>query len=69
MKTATAETLAVPGGNYRHFKGTLVHVIAIAVHSETGEPLVVYKASNGAIFARPRGMFEDGRFQRMSDPV
>jgi len=29
-------------GVYRHFKGTEVKVIGIALHSETEEPMVVY---------------------------
>lgn len=53
-------------GKYKHFKGNIYEVIAIATHSETGEELVVYKAlyesektKHGQIWARPKKMFEE----------
>ena len=44
---------------YRHFKGNLYRVLAIATHSETDEKLVIYRAlyDEGGIFARPYDMF------------
>lgn len=33
----------VVGGLYRHFKGMYYYVSDIAIHSETGEPFVVYQ--------------------------
>ena len=34
----------IPCGRYRHFKGKPYEVIGIARHSETEEPMVVYRA-------------------------
>ena len=48
-------------GKYRHFKGNEYEVIGIARHSETLEPIVVYKAlyGEGGIWVRPANMWNE----------
>lgn len=49
----------IPLGRYRHFKGNEYEVLAIARHSETTEPMVVYKAlyGDGGVWVRPASMW------------
>ena len=44
------------GKKYRHFKGNVYQVIAIAKHTETNEDLVVYSCDD-KIWSRPYDMF------------
>jgi hypothetical protein len=48
-------------GIYRHFKGKLYLVTGVAVHSETGEELVVYRPLYGdyGLTVRPLTMFTE----------
>ena len=49
------------GGTYKHFKGNLYKVLAIAKHSETEERMVVYQKLYGDhdTWVRPYDMFVD----------
>lgn len=46
-------------GVYRHFKGKCYLVEGVALHSETGEELVVYRQLYGErkLYVRPKDMF------------
>ena len=48
-------------GKYRHFKGNEYEVVAIAKHSETLEPMVVYRAlyGDGGYWVRPAAMWNE----------
>ena len=50
-----------PKGFYRHFKGGLYEVVDHALHSETLEPLVVYRAQYGerGLWVRPISMWNE----------
>jgi hypothetical protein len=52
---------ATPTGLYRHYKGGLYEVIDTARHSETLEPMTVYRALYGAhgLWVRPAAMFSE----------
>ncbi len=70
------------GQIYRHFKGNVYRIVCTAMHSETGEEMVVYEDVSGdhKTYVRPRDMFEspvdkvkypdadqDQRFRLLSD--
>ena len=49
-------------GRYRHFKGNEYEVLFVATHSESLEPMVVYKALYGdteKIWVRPASMWNE----------
>jgi len=48
-------------GKYRHFKGKEYELLGIASHSETLEPMVVYRAlyGTGGLWVRPASMWSE----------
>jgi len=53
--------IETPIGLYRHYKGGLYEVIGSARHSETLEPMTVYRALYGehGLWVRPAAMFSE----------
>lgn len=48
------------GKKYRHYKGNLYQIIALAKHSETLDEMIIYKSlKDGAVWARPKSMWND----------
>lgn len=67
---------STPLGRYRHYKGGEYEVIGCARHSETLEPLVLYRPlyNDSGLWVRPHAMFfgtlvvdgrERPRFERL----
>ena len=50
-----------PNGLYRHYKGGQYEVIGTARHSETLEPMTIYRALYGSrgLWVRPAAMFSE----------
>jgi hypothetical protein len=48
-----------PTGRYRHYKGGEYEVLGVVRHSETLEPMVLYRAlyGEGGLWVRPHAMF------------
>ena len=48
-------------GRYRHFKGNEYEVLFTATHSESMEPMVVYRAlyGEGGLWVRPASMWNE----------
>ena len=61
LPTYEEAVAAIPPGRYRHFKGRDYEVIAVARHSETEEPMVVYRALYGerGVWVRPACMWNE----------
>jgi hypothetical protein len=53
--------MEIKPGIYRHFKGNRYEVIGMASHSETMEPMVVYRAlyGEGGLWVRPAAMWSE----------
>jgi hypothetical protein len=54
-------TSSIAPGRYRHFKGHEYDVLGVARHSETHEPMVVYRPidGDGGWWVRPLAMFTE----------
>lgn len=70
--------IRTPPGRYRHYKGGEYQVLDTVRHSETLEPLTLYRALYGAggLWVRPAAMFGESvcvdglwrpRFERVGD--
>jgi len=71
----------MPLGHYRHYKGGEYEVLGVVRHSETLEPLVLYRPLYGdapTLWVRPHAMFfetvfvdgvQHARFTRLSGPA
>ena len=70
--------IETPPGLYRHYKGQPYEVVGTVRHSETLEPMTLYRALYGerGLWVRPAAMFNDyvvmdgirqARFQREPD--
>ena len=70
--------IKTPPGRYRHYKGMLYDVLDTVRHSETLEPMTLYRALYGqrGLWVRPAAMFEETvliggmprpRFERCGD--
>lgn len=50
----TARVYPIPNEKYQHYKGGQYQVICMCNHTDTNEPLVIYKSlSFGSQYARP----------------
>ncbi len=79
MSETLPPLIETPPGRYRHYKGGLYEVIGTARHSETLEPMTLYRAlySDGGLWVRPATMFNEDvvidnlrqpRFTRVAQP-
>lgn len=59
--TILAEIMIIEKGLYKHYKGNLYEVLCVALHSDTLEEMVVYKATylpeGENLWVRPLNMF------------
>jgi hypothetical protein len=53
--------IPTPPGHYRHYKGLLYEVLDTVRHSETLEPMTLYRALYGekGLWVRPAAMFSE----------
>lgn len=52
---------SIQPGRYRHYKGGEYEVVGVVRHSETLEPMVLYRPvyNTSGLWVRPYGMFTD----------
>jgi len=78
MSNTLPPLIETPPGRYRHYKGGLYDVIGTVRHSETLEPMTLYRALHGehGLWVRPAAMFNEevatehghqSRFVRLQD--
>jgi hypothetical protein len=63
--------ITTPKGRYRHYKGGLYEVVDTVRHSETLEPMTLYRALYGehGLWVRPAAMFlEEVVIEGVSQP-
>lgn len=70
MSDALPPLIETPTGLYRHYKGLMYEVVGTVRHSESLEPMTLYRALYGdkGLWVRPAAMFNeevviDGRVQ------
>ncbi len=72
--------IETPPGLYRHYKGMLYDVVGAVRHSETLEPMTLYRALYGeqGLWVRPAAMFNEevvidgvrqSRFAKVTHPL
>jgi len=62
---------SAPIGRYRHYKGGEYEVIGVARHSESLEPMVIYRPlyNDSGLWVRPHSMFfEQIEFEGRAQP-
>lgn len=61
MTDPLPELIETPPGLYRHYKGLMYEVLGTARHSESLEPMTLYRALYGerGLWVRPAAMFAE----------
>lgn len=61
MSTELPPLIETPTGLYRHYKGLLYQVVGTVRHSESLEPMTLYRALYGeqGLWVRPAAMFNE----------
>jgi len=61
MSDTLAPLIVTPPGLYRHYKGLMYEVVGTVRHSESLEPMTLYRALYGekSLWVRPAAMFNE----------